>query len=155
MRVMGGADGWLQVLEPKNWVNGVTVGALLRETLGQAGEGLATSSSPSLAGLLLPRWSRPRTVCADECMRIAARAGGVLRQLPDGTWWLGAETWPAVRPAHDLLDVIPVEQRAVISADELDLRPGQVLQEHGWRVLEVEHHVAPGSVVTHLLYEEA
>lgn len=155
LRVVGGSGGYLDELAPKNWLNGVTVGALLRETLGQVKEGLASSSDPSLTGLLLPRWTRPRGPANEECARIVGKVDGTLRQLPDGTFCLCKDTWTEVSPSYELIDVIPTEQRAVISAEEIDVRPGQVLIEHGFRVVEVEHRVTPGTSLTHLLYEEA
>jgi len=71
----------------------------------------------------------------------------VWRVLPDGTVWLGLESWPAVHmPDVDLLSEDPRAHTAVSGTDSPTLLPGTLFL--GRRVSMVEHQVQPESVRT-------
>jgi hypothetical protein len=154
LRLVGGAGGLARALGPKSY-RSPTVQLLLQDLATEAGETLSSTLAPGLRTQVLPAWVR-RAGLASHCLAGLARALGVTwRVLPDGTLWLGEETWPEVDPDHELLGDHATSASAEIATDTLpgELVPGTTFL--GRRVSLVEHTIEPDRSRTLVRFERA
>jgi hypothetical protein len=154
LRVVGGAGGLAKQLPGKSYRN-TNARVLLTDILGAAGERLSPSVAPALLAVQLAAWSRAAGTASSQLTAAldTIAPGAVWRVLPDGTVWLGAETWPTT-PAFEssLLERDPREGRLVLAGVEsYRLLPGQTLD--GQRVAYVEHHVSAEALRTLVFFE--
>lgn len=124
-------------------VHGSFAYAQLRDPLqsiaDQAGEKLSTSIASDLLSLSLSSWSMGRgtagAALASLCVYASANTGQAVRWrvLPDGTLWLGAETWPAVTlPATDeIMAIDPIDRRTCVAVSTPTLYPGVSIADIG------------------------
>jgi hypothetical protein len=98
VRVVAGADGLRTLAKPKHYVDPV-VRTPLTDLARAAGETL----SPTIAARLLDRrmtdWTVLEASTGAQIGALVERAtpeGTSWRMLPDGTLWMGTETWPAL-----------------------------------------------------------
>jgi hypothetical protein len=152
LRMTAGADGMRRTARPKFYTSG-TVGVVLRDLLSTAGETLATSSAADVLGATLPAWATIAQPVGAALAVLLARggpAGATWRHLPDGTLWVGVETWPdsGMVDGTDFVQVDshPHEDRVELGVETLHLLPGTLLQ--GRRVNTVEHDLQDGRVRT-------
>lgn len=155
--IQGGRAGAMKVVEPRAWTE-ATVAVVLRSLAQDAGETLAASCDPAVLTLPLPRWlRRQRLVWAElESVRRAAQGAGpdevAWRFLADGSLWMGREGWPVVELDHDLLDVQPTLNEAVIGVELPSLLPGTTFL--GRRVEMVEYLVDARQVRTKVTWQD-
>lgn len=134
--VVGGASGLARLLVPKAF-RGATVKVVLQDTLGAAGEALSSTSDAALLGATLEAWVRIAGSAGATLAQLAADRAAVWRVLADGTVWFGAETWPELVTAAELVEAEPARAREVVWTERLQLRPGVTFR--GRRVERVEH----------------
>ncbi len=117
----------------------------LLDLLTAAGETLSPSSDPAILGLQLAQWSRMRGP-AGRALEALMRDRGDWRALPDGSFWVGTDTWSAAYPGEvELLDVRPERDQLVIGLAPTIL-PGMVLLDRN--VSFVEHRVGEDELRT-------
>ena len=149
-RVIGGAGGLPETIDAKAY-QGATFGIILQDILGQVGESLSATTPSAITNTTVPFWTTIQGPCwrtlaalVDEARTIT----GTLvnwRVLPDGTIYLGPETWAAASmTTFDLLSWSPQELEASFYAPNPTLLPGQTWQQG--QVSNVEHVVDPVKV---------
>ena len=129
----------------------LVVGDILKLT----GEGISPSAVETLAGLSLPRWHRVAGLAAHALGYLAQAWGVSWRILPDGTVWLGAETWPEHLDADNAIvqaDCADTSSLvAALDVDRPDILPGQSLV--GRRVERVVYSLTDTSLRAEVTYQ--
>lgn len=155
-RLVGGAGGLTRSVEAVAQ-RGSTLALALADVLRAAGETLAATSGDLSA--VAPLWHRFAAPAADAVADVARAAGYAWRFLPDGTLWMGAETWPTVAPTDppEVISETPEVGRVVLFGDAAyDVAPGVTLSlpdRDPVRVGCVEHQVSVDDARTVLLAE--
>ena len=126
------------------------------ETLREVGAELAADAGDLSAAVA--RWARIAAPAAHTVADVAKAAGYSWRVRPDGTVWLGAETWAplALGADLDLLSVDPrIGRHELGGNDALAIEPGRVVTLDGSpvRVGAVEHRL-DGAAVRTMVFEE-
>ncbi len=151
LRVLGGAGGLASEV-PAKYYRRCPAKVPLQDILQAAGEKLSTEADQSLLNQQLVAWTLLRQKAGEALRTLADELGAVWRVLPDGTVWLGLESWPVVHmPDVDLLSEDPRAHTAVLGTDSPTLLPGTLFL--GRRVSMVEHQVQPESVRTLVWFE--
>ena len=153
-RIVGSAG--LLADAPATALQGATLALVLRDLAGAVGITLAADTGALDAAA--PRWHRHTGPASQAVADIARAAGYAWRVRPDGTLWLGADTWATVTPASpvDVLDELPEAGRITLAGDTLDIAPGQTLALRGRdpvRVGCVEHRATADDVQTVVVAE--
>jgi hypothetical protein len=153
--LIGGAGGLPSAI-PALAYQATTLQQVLGDILTSAGETLSTSSDQSLLGQPLASWTRfqgPAWMALSNLMQ-AAVPSGTWRVLPDGTIWVGTDTWPATNMASfELLAYLPHSLKADIYSDNPTILPGQSFI--GGNVTSVEHYVEPNHIHANVLFSDA
>ncbi|MBI2392824.1 MAG: hypothetical protein HYV09_24780 [Deltaproteobacteria bacterium] len=139
-RIVGGSNG-LSKDVPAKFYRGVPLRLALTDLLGEVGETLSPSSDSAALATLLPKWSRTRGPAGSALQDLAELGGASWRVMPNGSVWLGRETWPELDFPHQLLRTDPADDRIEIGSDLPLLRPGVVFG--GRRVSAVVHSFGP------------
>lgn len=142
VRVVGGAGG-LQTEVTGRWYAGVPFRLPIRDTLEEAGEKLSTTSTDVLDVTASPGWARTGGPACDALHRLTTDAGATWRVLPDGSVWVGVETWPAADAMPDaiVLADAPASGRITLTTERPTLLPGQTYD--GRRVSCVDIAITP------------
>jgi hypothetical protein len=119
-RVVAGANGLRSKVTPKHYTT-PTLRKVVNDVLADAGEALAPSSDTAVLNTQLFNWTTMRMPAGQAVRCLVERAGDDIswRHLPDGTVWIGRETWPTSpitefadgeggSPEADVVDVILV-----------------------------------------------
>lgn len=94
VRVVAGADGLRKVARPQHFVRPV-VRTILSHLAAGAGEALSPTIGGETLNQSLPAWTvQGVSTGAQIETLVAAALGTSWRFNPDGTLWVGAETWP-------------------------------------------------------------
>lgn len=145
MRVVAGADGLGKTARPQHYRQ-TTLRVVLLDLLKMAGETLSPTADATTLGLTFPAWwtmALPigRMVAALlEDTRIPETSW---RMLPDGSLWVGPETWPDSKLV-DLVDYQDLEEwpedgKLELGVEAPVLVPGTLIG--GRRVSRVEHRI--------------
>lgn len=153
-RIVGSAG--LIADAPATALQGATLALVLRDLAGAVGITLAADTGPLDA--VAPRWHRHTGPASQAVADIARAAGYAWRVRPDGTLWLGVDTWSTVTPASpvDVLDELPEAGRLTLAGDTLGILPGQTLALPGRdpvRVGVIEHRATADDVQTVVIAE--
>ncbi len=129
-RVVGGAAGLNKQAVPKHYV-GATIRTVLADLVRTAGETLSDTIDPALLTRPLAGWTTLRMTVGETLAALVGSgmpAGSAWRILPDGTLWVGTETWPDsdVMEWREL-DRQPREGRLELGLDSPALLPATVL----------------------------
>jgi hypothetical protein len=152
-RIVGGAGG-LKREVPAVSQQGSTLALALADVLRAAGERLASNVVDLSAAA--PLWHRIAAPAALAVGDVARAAGCAWRVLPDGSVWVGRETWPEVAPDVDVIDWRPELGRLELAGDVLGILPGQTLRARAdlaVRVGCVEHRATADALRTVVLVE--
>ena len=135
LKIVGGAGGLGKELVPRSYV-GIQLQTVLTDLLGEAGEVLSPTSSPSATSRLLPAWARHAGISADALKVLTDAHGLIWRVLADGTVWVGVETWhPGTLQDYEVLDDQPHSGRVELGVEVPSLVPGETfLDRHVSRV---------------------
>jgi hypothetical protein len=144
-RIVGGAGGLVKTATPRHY-NNATVRTVLTDLARAAGETLSSAIAESLLGRSLRAWTvlaRPIGEQLAALVGCGMPDGTAWRILPDGTLWVGTETWPESDVAEwRELERQPREGRLLLGLDSPTLLPGTTLGDD--RVDYVEHHLEDG-----------
>lgn len=154
LRIIGGAGGLGGELSPR-YYRGAPPRIVLADLARETGETLATLDAPALDAPLRA-WARERREAAGSLRQLAEALALTWRGLPDGTQWVGAETWPASAAAsYEIVHEEPAHARWTLStvtlADAVAIAPGSTLE--GLRVSLVEHTVSAEATRTVVSFE--
>jgi hypothetical protein len=135
-RVVGGAGGLSDTLAAVA-LRGSTLADVLGGVLREAGETLSSAAGALTNSAAL--WHRIEGVASTAVADVARAAGYAWRVLPDGTVWVGSETWSTFTPsgAVDVIEELPEAGRVVLAGDVLDIRPGTTLALTGRDAIRV------------------
>lgn len=158
VRVTAGADGLRKLATPKHY-RSTTARIVLLDLLRTAGEMLSPTADSKTTSLSLQAWTtiaQPIGNAISALLGDARLVDNAWRVLPDGTLWVGAETWPAA----DLTNVadyqelarLPHEGRSDLGFNAPALLPGTTLA--GRKVSYVEQVLRDDSVRTAAWYED-
>jgi hypothetical protein len=155
MLVVGG-KGKLRTPLPGKDHLGAPLSVVLGDLCTEAGETLSpTCDADVLALVATPSWVRAGGPAADALGRVLADAGSdiVWRVRPDGSVWVGRETWPA---SKGMADVVVLEHdhgdgRIVLVTEAPELLPGMTFR--GDRVSSVEIAIEPSKIRLEALVE--
>jgi type IV secretory pathway protease TraF len=158
LRVLPGAAGMGRTARRKFYSNG-SVGVVVKDLLAAAGEALAASATPRLLSVQLQSYALAEDAVGrslSALLQDRRLVDPVWRALPDGTVWVGYETWPdaGVKAPVDYQDIneLPHEGRAELGFDAPTLVPGQSLE--GRHLSAVQHDVDGESVRTSVWFED-
>jgi hypothetical protein len=100
MRLVGGAGGLATQATPKSY-SAVTPQVILNDLFQAAGEALSSTVDPSLLSVGWSSWSTPAWPTAVVLGELVSKLGAdvLWRIQPDGTVWIGRESWPTVKPS--------------------------------------------------------
>src|SRR6185312_6108094 len=95
VRIFAGAAGLGVSASPRHY-SGPSVRGMLADLLGTAGETLSAMADASILATGLDAWTTTATPVNTliTLLLAAAAPGASWRMLPDGTLWVGRETWP-------------------------------------------------------------
>lgn len=95
VQIIAGNAGLNTPGTPRHY-NGTTVGGVLSDLLSDAGEALSLTADTSVLEQPLAAWTTGAVPVATliGLLLAAGSPGAVWRSLPDGTVWVGNETWP-------------------------------------------------------------
>jgi hypothetical protein len=158
VRLVAGADGLGKAARPRHYRR-TTLRIVLADLLATAGEKLAANSDAGVLGLSFPGWvtrANPVGLMVSallEDQRLPA--GTAWRMLPDGTLWVGVESWPdsglADVVSYQDLEERPADGQQQIAAEAPTLLPGTLLA--GRKVTYVEHRIDGEKVRSLVLWE--
>lgn len=158
VRLLPGAAGLGKLAKAKHYRN-VSLSVVLRDLLATAGEKVAASSDASVLAAHLPMWTQAQQEVGAAITALVSdrrRPDAVWRALPDGTIWVGKETWPdsGLQTPRDYqeLDEAPQEGRAELGIEAPQVLPGQLLG--GRRVSGVEYRLDGGALRKSVWFED-
>lgn len=141
--VVGGEGGLRKPTKPR-FYHAMPARTIAQHLLEEGGEALASTSSISKT---FDFWTRSAATVSEGLEHVVDELGAIWRILPDGTFWIGTETWPSSEPKNLLiLSENPDDASIVVASDEPTLTPGTTFR--GKRVEEVEIRIAPEGVRT-------
>ncbi|HXJ47544.1 MAG TPA: hypothetical protein VNF91_00115 [Candidatus Acidoferrum sp.] len=159
VRVIAGAGGLSTVATPRSY-NGQTVSGVLSDLLADAGETLSATADAEVLGQELDAWTTAARPVADllSLLLAAGLPGAIWRNLPDGTIWVGNETWPDAEIDSSLYQVFEDSAETnsmLVGCDAPFLLPGTTFE--GRKVGYVEDSVGQEGhgVTTRILFEDA
>ena len=154
LRLVAGAGGMGTEIPPK-WYRTTTARIVAQDILSAAGEQLSANSDAGLLGRQLTAHCQPRQTAASALSLLVEQIGpgAVWRAKPDGTIWIGKESWPAADDPGDLLFSDPRAQRSVYGTEVPTLLPGTAIS--GRYISQVEHMVSAEAVETAVHWETA
>lgn len=158
IRVVAGNAGLSTSGTPRHY-NGTSLGIVLRDLLATAGEALSPTVDGSILAAGLDAWTTTATPIGTLISLLLAAsgiAGLAWRMLPDGTLWVGVETWQDAgidQDTYQIFEDSPEQNSMVIGVDApLDLI-GTTFE--GRKVSYVEDSVGQlGAGVTMRIYFE-
>lgn len=124
VRVVGGAGGLKADVAPRAYI-GTTLGTLLVDALAAGKETLSSTSSSAATGAPIQRWTRVSDSVGGTLYRLLRSTPYTWRTLPDGTVWVGEDTWPEVVPDAHVEAEVPTEKRLTLSLESIAVLPGQ------------------------------
>lgn len=166
-RVVGGNGAFSTLLKPKGY-NSVQLQIPLLDAINDSKEvGLSSTSERNILNIQLETWSRMQvtggSVIASliKSIQNSQTAQPVWRVLPDGTTWVGFESWPTVTlPNATLVGSEPEKGRVQIATSDPVILPGQTFSYSppgqgtvNQQVSYVRHIITPHSCETLIFYE--
>jgi hypothetical protein len=149
--IVGGKAG-LSKDVPAKYYRGIPARIVLTDALGEVGETLSSTVAGAIIDTNLVKWTRAQGPAANVLRALSVHLGTVWRVLPDGTVWLGTETWPdAPAFTYQILSESPDSRRAVVGTDSFSLRPATMFE--GRRVAEVAYEFEPSKVRAEVTFE--
>jgi hypothetical protein len=159
VRVIAGAGGLSTLATPRHY-SGTSVGGVLADLLADAGETLSTSADANVLGQPLAAWTTAAAPIATliSLLLAAGAPGAVWRSLPDGTIWVGFETWPDAGiddATYQIFEDAAETNSMLVGCDAPFLLPGTTFE--GRRVSYIEDVVGQegAGVTTRILFEDA
>ncbi len=137
-RVIGGKGG-LSATSSSKFYQQIPARNIIADILTAGGESLAATSTASTLAAVLPFWAVGSLPVGAALATIMGYLGASWRVLPDGTVWVGVETWPTADPERVLLNDTPTEDRVEYGCTSPSMLPATVVD--GRRVNRVEHLV--------------
>ncbi len=146
VRIVGGAGGFSKALDSK-FYRQIPARIPLGDALSAGGESLSSTADAGKLGQQLPFWTRQAGTVGSAFQQLSSELQAAWRVLPDGTTWLGDETWPTTKAKNvTVLSESPEDSSLQLQSDAPVLLPGTSL--NGKNISRVEHIIEPASVRT-------
>lgn len=148
-RIVGGAAGMTKLATPKHY-NGPVISTVLTDLARTAGEKVSGSIARATAGRALQAWTVLGTSIGEQLAVLITRglpAGHAWRILPDGSLWVGLESWPEADLDDDDWTELARharERRLDLGLSAPRLLPGTTLGPD--RIDYVDHRFGPDGV---------
>lgn len=153
VRVVGGFGGLNTAIDKKG-DRKVPRGLLLSEVLALGGEKLSTLSDAAIVNETLPHWGRRKGTVAEALRALVTHAGSDVhwRTLPDGTIWVGKETWVPIDAvlSYEVTAEDHSNQRFTIAIESAAALPGMTVE--GYQISEARYELSGSSLRTGLSY---
>lgn len=146
-RIVAGADGLRKLTTPKYFEGaGLRLGIPLAAAVADGDEVLSVTSDKAVLDQLISSWTTVETTVGLALQALAAVApdGTAWRFLPDGSIWIGAETWPEAAGEAREIEATPESATVELGLDQPWLLPGTTLGDR--RIDRVEHRITGDSV---------
>jgi len=129
VRVLAGKGAWQSPCSPRFW-QGATLGTILGSTLSALGETLSSTADATAKGVSLPAFAVTAASLGANVRALMAYApaGTSWRFLPDGTFWIGPETWGAFGEDYQVTSEEPRERRLDVGFQVPTLQAGQTVE---------------------------
>jgi hypothetical protein len=150
LRLIGGAGGMSTPVK-KKFYRQTTGKIVAQDILADAGEKLSKTADASILGRQLANYVQRVQPAGAALGLLCDFLDAIWRVLPDGTVWIGTESWPKADDPGDLLSESPADQRAVYGTEAPSLLPGTALGERYISI--VQHKVSADQVTTHVHWE--
>lgn len=158
LRIVGGAGGLRTAAKPQHYRK-TRLRAVLLDILATAGEALAGNSSESVLATSFPHWTTIGQTCGQMLSALLEDdrmpADVAWRIFPDGTLWVGVDTWPDSGLSdvvdYQVLEESPADGRLDLGIEAPLLQPGVTLA--GQRVSYVEHSINGATARTRVLVQ--
>ncbi len=146
VRMFGGAGG-LGKATAARFYHAIPARTVITDLLGEGGETLSSTSDAGKLGTILPFWTRHAGTVSEGLGNVLDEIGATWRVLPDGTIWIGTETWPAATAADVVVESEdPKDSRIVFSSTDPSLLPGTTFRDR--KVSRVEHAISASKTRT-------
>lgn len=144
IRVLAGAGRIGELAKAKHY-GSVRLKTVLSDLLRDVGETLSSTASDTVLNAQLDAWTTHNLPTGEVVALLADAAGATWRFLPDGTVWVGVDTWPDSGLQDDdyqIVDEYPNQRSALVAPDPLPPLPGTKLA--GRKVSRVEYRLGDG-----------
>jgi hypothetical protein len=138
-KVAGGGAGLGTDLQARHYANGPTVRQVIGDILQRCGESLSSTADATILGKRLAKWHRSAGTGGTALAEIAENQAAAWRVLPDGTVWVGRDTWPTLDLPHVLVDEDWIQGVLEVAPETAELRPATTF--HGHRLSYVVHRL--------------
>lgn len=156
MRIVGGADGMRATVKPKHYVR-PQFRLVLSDLLKTAAEvdaggnaAISSTASTTILNKALSAWTNlalPVGLQLAALIDKATPSGTAWRMLPDGTLFVGPETWHESGIDFRELSRSERDRQVDIGLDLPILLPGTTIGDAAEKVDYVEHHIEDGSTL--------
>lgn len=157
VRVQGGKGGMSKPATPRGYVQpGATFGDVLNGLMADAGETVSSTIDATLLSQNLTAWGVISTSVSQAVKALidTVAPGAHWRFLPDGTFWVGIESWTEATPTFDLLESHPTDASFVLGASSPAIIPGYYIDTIG-NVARVEHEIKSDLIRSHVWVDMA
>jgi hypothetical protein len=151
VKVVAGAGGLFATVDAKAY-EGVPLRLVLDDLLLGAGETLSDTADADILNHYLDRWTRCAGDVRGALRMLRTAAGAGYRFEPDGTLWIGVDTYPEVEVEHIVTAEDTGTGKMTISPDTLALLPGTTFLDR--RVSYVLHEVGEGGISTTVTFDK-
>ncbi len=149
LRVVAGAGGFAKMVPPK-FYRGIPAKQIFDDILRAGGESLSAASD----GAPLSRqidYCQIEEPVGDAFAALCDQLGIIWRARPDGTIWVGRESWPEVKAPGESISQDPHTLSETWGVEAPALLPGSVVG--GRKVSAVEHQMTDAVIRTVVFYD--
>ncbi len=144
LRVTGGGGGLSKALRPQAY-QGATRRQVVEGALAEGGEMLSSKSDSSVLDSIRTHWVSVAGTVGDLLSAVADSAKATWRILPDGSMWLGVDTWTDADIGTAVLETeAPSNSKLVYALEDLSILPGVAID--GKRVTTVVYLIDDSSM---------
>jgi hypothetical protein len=152
-RIFGGAGGLSKATKPRFYAS-IPAKVIINDLLEEGSEKLSSTSDAGKLGTILPFWTRHAGTVSEGLENLLDEIGAVWRVLPDGTVWVGVETWPTAKVTDVAVESEdPKDSRITFSSESPSLLPGTTFKDR--KVSRVEHEISASKTRTTAICEAA
>lgn len=126
VRVVGGGNGLAKELTARKY-RGVPVAIPLTDIMNETGEQLSSTSASFALTYPLAHWARSKSKASSTLELLLAVAGATWRALPDGTMWVGTNSYPEATFGGEVLKESHGGSWRLLTSDAGTLLPGTTL----------------------------
>jgi hypothetical protein len=150
--LVAGQGGLQKELEARQYID-ATLGDICRDILSIGSETISGTTSDAVLARKILQWERLSGRVGNSLLHLLDRCGLVWRMLPDGTVWIGEDTWAAQSPEVTLMNEDWSTGIILLAPgddfnDVASLSPGQSYAGH--RIEQVVHRYGSNSLRTSL-----